>query len=164
MPRTAALRLIAYARTAWEAAQNVELWLEDAVQAYHDRDLDACAEALEAASSLESDWGDDPAAKELRRQLIDENSAQCECAEAVGLDTQCEWSGPLSSTVVIEWMPRHLRASHEAAANCGVYPSNGAVRLRVHHECASRLRRGESGQVNADDPCPDSQWVRLVTE
>jgi hypothetical protein len=34
----------------------------------------------------------------------------------------------LSGLVVVETMPEHLRASHEAAGNAGHYPHNGAVR------------------------------------
>ena len=56
---------------------------------------------------------------------------------------QCEWTGPASEMVVIEWMPEYLRASHEAAGNDGSYPDNGALRLRVNVECAERLREGD---------------------
>lgn len=65
----------------------------------------------------------------------------CECGEATGV--QCEWTGPEDETIVVEWMPHHLRASHEAAGNWGVYPLNGAIRLRVHPECADRIMSDE---------------------
>src|SRR5690606_11412738 len=32
---------------------------------------------------------------------------------------------------VVEWMPRHLRASHAAAGGSGSYPANGAQRTAV---------------------------------
>lgn len=73
----------------------------------------------------------------------------CECGEWSG--ERCEWEGPRNSTVVVEWMPVHLRASHMAAGgNSGIYPQNGAQRLRVHHECADRILKD------------DSEWSDLV--
>jgi hypothetical protein len=65
---------------------------------------------------------------------------RCECGEATG--EQCEWTGPLSETVAIEWMPEFLRDAHQAAGNSGVYPHNGALRLRVERSCARRLAEG----------------------
>ena len=62
---------------------------------------------------------------------------ECECGEVTGV--RCEWSGPREQTVVVEWMPEHLRASHEAAGNGGVYPHNGAERLRVYADCADHI-------------------------
>lgn len=62
---------------------------------------------------------------------------RCECGEATG--TRCEWTGPKADTVVVEWMPEYLRASHAAARNSGVYPHNGSVRLRVAPACAEML-------------------------
>lgn len=61
----------------------------------------------------------------------------CECGEATG--ERCSWTGPVGDTVVIEWMPEYLRASHEAARNPGIYPHNGALRLRCERSCAARL-------------------------
>lgn len=72
-----------------------------------------------------------------RRVVASYTFAQCACGEATG--EACNWSGPRADTVVIEWMPEHLRASHEAAGNRGVYPHNGALRLRVHPDCAEML-------------------------
>ena len=34
-------------------------------------------------------------------------------------------------TVIVETMPEHLRSSHRAAGNWGVYPLNGAIRERL---------------------------------
>lgn len=59
---------------------------------------------------------------------------ECECGEATG--DRCAWSGPVEDTVLVEWMPEYLRASHEAAGNWGRYPHNGAVRLRLESSCA----------------------------
>jgi hypothetical protein len=63
---------------------------------------------------------------------------QCQCGECDGGDS-CEWSGPITETVVVEYMPRSLRGSHAAARNSGSYPHNGSIRIRVHHECAERI-------------------------
>jgi hypothetical protein len=62
---------------------------------------------------------------------------KCECGEWSG--ERCAWEGPLSETVVVEWMPEDLRASHGRGGHHGVYPHNGAMRLRVEHSCAGRI-------------------------
>lgn len=61
----------------------------------------------------------------------------CECGKATGV--RCAWEGPADETVVVEWMPEHLRASHTAARNSGTYPHNGALRLTMHRDCAREL-------------------------
>lgn len=61
----------------------------------------------------------------------------CACGEWSG--EPCAWSGPRADTVVVEWMPEHLRASHAAAGNAGQYPMNGARRSRVESSCADRM-------------------------
>lgn len=61
----------------------------------------------------------------------------CECGRITG--ERCQWSGPKSQTVVIVWMPEQHRASHAAARNSGVYPNNGAERLRLERSCAELL-------------------------
>jgi hypothetical protein len=70
------------------------------------------------------------------------DGVQCECGRITG--ERCAWSGPSDETVVIEWMPPYLRASHQAAGNRGDYPANGAERLRVHAACAD-LIMGDDG-------------------
>lgn len=65
------------------------------------------------------------------------SNVHCECGEALG--TRCEWSGPKSETTLVEWMPDHLRASHCAAHNSGVYPHNGAIRIRCERTCAELI-------------------------
>lgn len=74
----------------------------------------------------------------------------CECGRTLGV--RCQWTGPRSETVVVEWMPESLRASHVAAGNRGVYPHNGAERLRVEASCADRI-------VTAD-----GDWSSIVEE
>ena len=66
---------------------------------------------------------------------------ECECGRVTGV--KCGWSGPAVETVLVEHMPEHLRASHEAAGNRGVYPHNGAVRLRVARSCVADVVDGE---------------------
>lgn len=58
----------------------------------------------------------------------------CECGVVMGYT--CVALGPF---VTLEWMPLHLRASHDAAGNRGVFPHNGADRLRVTAECAQAI-------------------------
>lgn len=72
----------------------------------------------------------------------------CECGVCMG--ERCAWEGDESETVEIEWMPEQHRASHVAAGNRGVYPRNGARRLRVHKDCADYLIQH------------DGEWTSLV--
>ena len=82
---------------------------------------------------------------------------ECECGELTG--ERCAWTGPLTETEVIEYMPEHLRSSHVAAGNSGTCPRNGAQRIRVERSCAERLIHiWEDGeQTDRLDP-----WVSRV--
>jgi hypothetical protein len=62
---------------------------------------------------------------------------RCECGEALGIC--CEWAGSASETVLVEYMPLHLRAAHIAAGNRGCWPANGAIRIRCERSCASHV-------------------------
>lgn len=64
---------------------------------------------------------------------------QCSCACGQIDGENCPAVVRADNRVVIEWMPPHLRSSHEAAGNRGVYPHNGAERLTVTDLCAGRL-------------------------
>ena len=66
----------------------------------------------------------------------------CGCGEWSGV--ACEWSGLPSERVTVEVMPEEHRGSHEAAGNSGVYPHNGAVRMRVSRGCAVAILRHEN--------------------
>lgn len=86
------------------------------------------------------------------------DTIRCQCAEVTGGDA-CTWSGPPSETVIVEFIPREHRASHEAAGNTGVYPHNGARRVRCEISCADRLAHVwvDEEQTDALDP-----WVSIV--
>jgi hypothetical protein len=71
------------------------------------------------------------------RRSTEVEAIECECGTWSG--ERCQWSGPKSETVVVEWMPEQHRASHEAAGNAGAYPANGSRRLRVERSCAERI-------------------------
>lgn len=62
---------------------------------------------------------------------------QCACGEWSG--EPCAWVGPTGEMVVVEYMPHDIRASHDAAGNAGVYPCNGASRIRVSRDCAELM-------------------------
>ena len=83
--------------------------------------------------------------RELRAELasdeLDIDIVECECGYAGGV--RCTWSDPIWQTTAYEYMPEHLRASHEAAGNSGSWPGNGAVVLRVEASCAERLSEEE---------------------
>lgn len=66
---------------------------------------------------------------------------RCACGEWSG--HRCSWTGPRSETVIVEFMPEHLRASHQAAGNRGMYPANGARRIRVERTCAEMMVRDD---------------------
>lgn len=65
-----AMDLVVMARGVREAMEGVSDLLDDAVDAYRRGDCEGCARALEHASAVESDHGDDPATDALREQLI----------------------------------------------------------------------------------------------
>jgi len=69
--------------------------------------------------------------------ILPADTVRCECGEATG--ERCAWSGPITETVVVEWMPEYLRESHRAAGNSGTHPANGSLQLRVERSCADRL-------------------------
>lgn len=72
-------------------------------------------------------------------------SARCECGEWSGV--ACTWSGDESDLVSVDWMPEHLRASHEAAGIASIHGLGrvaGVCRLNVSEECAERILE-ESG-------------------
>ena len=75
-------------------------------------------------------------------------SVKCQCGQWSG--EPCQWFGPESETVMVEFMPEHLRASHESAGNSGSYPHNGAVRVRVASSCAALMAK------------TDGQWCAVV--
>lgn len=85
------------------------------------------------------------------------NGYRCECGDATG--QQCRWRGPASETVVVEWMPEYLRASHAAAGNSGRWPANGALRLRVQRYCAELLTHEPTEDGECGEP---SEWARIV--
>jgi hypothetical protein len=61
--------------------------------------------------------------------------ARCECGTITGY--ACARDMTAVDGLLVEYMPEYLRASHEAAGNRGRYPDNGAVRLRLHPDCAA---------------------------
>ncbi len=75
---------------------------------------------------------------------------RCGCGTWLG--EACEWVGPLSQMVVIEYMPPYLRESHRAAGNPGIWPHNGSIRVAVERSCANMLLAGE----------PDHYWAKIV--
>lgn len=81
--------------------------------------------------------------------ITNEQTVQCQCGEWSG--ERCEWEGPRSETVEVEYMPEHLRASHVAAGNRGSHPGNGSIRIRVERSCAERM-------VEAD-----GEWVEVAS-
>ena len=77
-----------------------------------------------------------------------EPTVRCACGEWSG--ELCQWSGPESSTVLVEYMPEQHRASHDEARNRGAYQANGARRVRVERSCAD-------GMVEHD-----GKWCEIV--
>ena len=59
---------------------------------------------------------------------------RCECGVMTG--RLCDGFGDPAEMVMVEWMPEHFRASHEAAGNAGEWPHNGASRVLCLPSCA----------------------------
>jgi hypothetical protein len=57
------------------------------------------------------------------------------CESGIATLTNCEAEG----STFVDWMPEHLRASHDAAGNSGTWPLNGVLRLHVCADCAACL-------------------------
>ena len=109
----------------------------DEYAAGYDGNSFASQEEAEAAIPALRECGEDFAATDW---VAVQRAPPCECGEAMGV--AC--CGTLERGVrVIEWMPEWLRASHKAAGNSGIYPHNGALRLRVTPQCAEHLRQND---------------------
>jgi hypothetical protein len=88
IPPAALEALASYAVTAAVAAADIESALSVAVAAALAGDATACDEALAEASEIELEYGDDPAASDLRRRLlatlhadVDDDSARVVCSD-----------------------------------------------------------------------------------
>lgn len=79
----------------------------------------------------------------------------CQCGRITG--EACQWSGDVSETVEIEWMPRDLRATHEAAGGRGWYPADGSERLRVERTTCAPLIVETEGRDSQGRP-----WARIL--
>lgn len=94
------------------------------------------AECLDGAEpEHEGDWRDYVSAV---CAAAEQAAPACESGTATG--EPCVWTGEADELTTVEWMPEHLRASHEAAGNWGEYPHNGAERLRCCPACAEMLQ------------------------
>ncbi|MCC6994796.1 MAG: hypothetical protein IT370_09325 [Deltaproteobacteria bacterium] len=101
--------------------------------------------------------GDEWARAEYR---VTEMPAGCSCGEWSG--EACAWSGPASATVEIEFMPAHLRSTHEAARNVGVYPHNGAVRCYVSRDCALEMLESDGEWCHVVGPVAQAEVLALL--
>jgi hypothetical protein len=72
---------------------------------------------------------------------------RCQCGQITG-EPCAEVLGPDSQ--LVEHMPEHLRASHEAA---GTWPYNGAVQLRLAPGCAAGLGDEWTQQICPEPTC-----------
>lgn len=68
---------------------------------------------------------------------------RCQCGEVT--QVKCTRFRKRGEMMVVEWMPYHLRASHEAAGNRGEYPGNGALRLLCCIQCGTAMLENEQG-------------------
>lgn len=93
----------------------------------------------------------DEASEEWISKCVACGETDCECDECGKRCDECECDGHCecseecsercheSAELTIELMPRYLRATHQAAGNMGRYPHNGAVRLQVSEDCATKI-------------------------
>ena len=93
--------------------------------------------------------------------MTHEQVVHCECGELTG--ECCQWDGPISETVILEYMPEHLRSSHIAAGgsggNAGTYPYNGSRRIRVEKSCAHICSHVWIDGEQTDELDP---WVSII--
>jgi len=101
-------------------------------------------------TSSESDRSANDSDKEDAVSAVEPRTVRCECGAWTG--ERCAWTGPVSQTVVVEYMPQYLRAAHHAARNAGRYPYNGALRVRVERHCAEMLLSDED----------ERDWAQIV--
>ena len=109
----------------------------------HGLTLRKYADPIEGArSGLTPDEAEDVAREDPSLIYIDLIAGNgCACigawqAQGGATASPCEAEGDL---VTLEVVPVHLRASHAAAGNSGVWPHNGAEHYRVTQECADEL-------------------------
>lgn len=83
----------------------------------------------------------------MRRRLAAWEAAEVPCECGVWTGQKCDWRGTKARAVVVEHMPRSLRA----AGHHGTYPDNGAVRMYCSPDCAQHLEEydGEWSEVIA---------------
>jgi len=105
---------------------------------------DRLAETVYYCESGDTDDSDD----EDSATAVEPRTVRCECGDYTG--ERCMWIGSPEETVVVEYMPMYLRASHEAAGNAGRYPHNGAVRIRCERSCAESIVEHDAG------------WARII--
>ena len=136
-------------RKAQASAEIASEYGDAAIAAIIEGDKEAAIEQLRLAASEESEWGDDPVWRPVVKAAESLDLVHCECGEVTG--ERCAWSGPIAETVIVEYMPEYLRASHEAAGNAGQYPANGAIRMRVEKRCAGLIvsTEGEWAEVKS---------------
>ena len=79
---------------------------------------------------------------------ITTRTRRCGCGAWTG--ERCSYVCQPTDLVLVEWMPEHLRESHESAGASGSYPSNGSLRVRCAEDCAADL-------LDADP-----EWSRIV--
>src|SRR5690606_23798621 len=94
---------------------------------------DRLAETVYYCESGDADDSDD----EDIGVAVEPRTVRCECGDYTG--ERCIWIGSPKDTVIVEYMPVYLRATHKAARNVGVYPHNGAVRIRCERSCAESI-------------------------
>lgn len=106
------------------------MWSDDPIIA-----ADAYSHWCAGASADEVDE-DSPEYEEITGRV------HCQSGKITG--ARCDAFAPRKELVTVEWMPEHLRASHEAAGNWGSYPHNGAERHLCCSVCAEAIRAGEA--------------------
>src|SRR5690606_35970839 len=124
----------------WAGGTSPSEWTEDQIREY----LPGWCRAPDGVDQAELD----AEVIQTAIAMMHARTVRCECGDYTG--ERCIWIGSPDDTVVVEYMPLYLRASHEAARNVGVYPHNGAIRIRCERSCA------ESIVAN------DADWSRIV--
>ena len=129
---------------SWAGDTPASEWTEDQILEY----LPGWCEAPEGVDQAELDAEVVQTAIAMMHAAVKPRTVHCECGEYTG--ERCIWIGSPDDTVVVEYMPMYLRASHKAAGGAGVYPYDGSVRIRCEKSCAESIVEN------------DADWAQIV--
>lgn len=86
---------------------------------------------------------------------MSERHVPCQCGDITG--EQCQWSGPISETVVVEYVPRDLRGTAEAAGSWAGLSAQARVESGTCLDVVTHIYDDEGDMTDEPDP-----WVLVA--